>query len=124
MIHKSKKARFRGLFYITLTALAIPAIEAGQATIHDDGGFGVAFVAELRTRWKAFFVLWLVGVFFEVFGFLFLDQFFLVLVQAGFFQHADLVEVLLQHFADFSHQAGDEFAAFFEVAAAGFKHAA
>lgn len=44
-------------------------------------------------------------------------------IEAGFFQHADFYQMLFDHFTDFSDQAGDVFAAFFEVAAAGVKHA-
>jgi len=77
----------------------------------------------LRAGGEAFGVDRFMGVLFHVLGLFLFDQFFLVLIWLGFFQHADFLQVLLQHFTDFCYQAGDVFAALFEVAAAGVEHA-
>jgi hypothetical protein len=72
---------------LILTALTFATIEAGQAAIHNDAGFGITFFTKLRTFWEAFVVDFFTRfcVFFKIFSFFLFYQFLLVLVCPLFF---------------------------------------
>ena len=54
--HNKIKTTRRWLFISCdqqLAALTFTAVQAGQATIHDDGSFGITFLTKLGTCWEA-----------------------------------------------------------------------